>query len=281
MAVLDIDGTLVTKWKRVTPKTKRVIWELTQRGVPVCLCTGRNVMSALPVARTLRLTTPVVCVNGMIMYDPWQKKILYESKLPNSVMLQVLDIVKARHVYVEVLTLRHYHQYMKDKSLKGYSFNFYGLHPAPMAPLVKWMEYRFGIRHLKNLDRFYRSDEQIYQIVAIGDHGETEAVLQEIGALGNSDILTRVIWDCMVFVSARNVSKSEGMKLLCARFHADPKEVVAIGDDMNDLDMIRSAGMGVAMGNARDAVKAAADYVTKSNEEDGAALALEKFFPRE
>jgi HAD superfamily hydrolase (TIGR01484 family) len=144
--------------------------------------------------------------------------------------------------------------------------------------LVRWLEFRFGIRRVKNLDRFYHMEEQIYEIVAIGEQAETEAVKRELEALGNEDILLRELWHCMLFVSARHVSKAEGMKVLCQHFGVNLKEVVAIGDDMNDIDMLREAGMGVAMGNAKDLVKAAADTVTKSNQEDGAALALEKFF---
>jgi hydroxymethylpyrimidine pyrophosphatase-like HAD family hydrolase len=193
-------------------------------------------------------------------------------------MRQVLDTVKKHHVYIEVLTAKYYNHYIKDSSLKSWDQNVFGI-TSPLYLLgIHLMEYRFGIRRVKNLDQFYKSDEQIYQIAAMGEKSETEAVRQDILAFNNPNILLREVWERILYISGQKVSKSEGMMMLCERFGIDPRDVVAIGDDMNDIDMIKAAGMGVAMGNARDEVKAVADFITKSNNENGAALALEKFF---
>lgn len=73
------------------------------------------------------------------------------------------------------------------------------------------------------------------------------------------------------------VNKGQGLKELCGRLEIEPEEVMAIGDERNDLDMFAFAGTSVAMGNGNDLVKQAADYVTSSNDEGGIAQALEKF----
>jgi len=278
MALLDIDGTLLTKWKIAAPRTKRVIKRLTDKGVIVCLCTGRNVYSTLPVARSFDIKTPCMCLDGIIMYDPPQKQIIYETKLPNSVMCEILDIVKAHKVNVEVVTQNHYFWYIQDKGIGGYDFYTVGNVSMPLMTAVSIYKYLFGVRNINNLNRFYKKNEQIYEIVAIGNAIETDSIKTALAKHNNKKIHTRLLWGNQLFITAKGVGKSEGLRLLCRHFNIAPAEVVAIGDDDNDIDMLEIAGLGVAMGNAGEHVKAAADYITETNDNDGAALALEKLF---
>ena len=278
MALLDIDGTLLTTWKIATPRTKQVIKQLTDNGINVCLCTGRNIHSTLPVLRAFSLTSPCMCIDGIIMYDPPQKRIIYETKLPNTVMREVLDVVKTRHVNVEVVTKRHYFWYVRDKSIGGYDIYTVGNISLPVSAIVTAYKYKFGVRNIRSLDRFYKQDEQIYEIVAIGGESETESIAAALAGHENKEIHTRLMWGNQLFITAKGVGKSEGLRILCRHFDITPGEVLAIGDDDNDIDMLEAAGIGVAMGNAREHVKAAADYITESNDNDGAALALAKFF---
>ncbi|MDR1558602.1 MAG: HAD family hydrolase, partial [Clostridiales bacterium] len=176
MALLDIDGTLLTTWKIATNKTKRVIRRLMDNGIIVCLCTGRNIHSTLPVMRSFGITSPCMCIDGIIMYDPSQKRIVYETKLPNKVMREILDISRARNVNLEIVTKRHYFWYIHDKTIGGYDFYAGSNASAPVKAVISLYKYRFGVRYIKSLERFYRQDEQIYEIVAIGDEAETDAI---------------------------------------------------------------------------------------------------------
>jgi len=84
-------------------------------------------------------------------------------------------------------------------------------------------------------------------------------------------------WRDNLEVMDKGVSKGSAVKLLCERLGINSDEVMAIGDNENDLSMIKFAGVGVAMGNAEDMVKEQADFITSSNDEDGVALAIEKY----
>ena len=278
MALLDIDGTLLTTWKIATPKTKQVIKRLIDEGIIVCLCTGRNIHSTIPVLRTFGLSTPCMCIDGIIMYDPSQKQIIYDTKLSNKVMRQILDIVKAYNVNIEVITKHRYYWYIQDKNIGGYDFYSMGSVSLPAKAAISLYKYMFGVRNINSLDRFYKQNEQIYQIVAIGDASETDNIKAALADHGNKNIHTRLMWGNQLFITAKGVGKSEGLRILCRHFNIAPNEVVAIGDDDNDIDMLEAAGVGVAMGNARDHVKAAADYITETNDNDGAALALSNLF---
>ncbi|MDR2649711.1 MAG: HAD family hydrolase [Clostridiales bacterium] len=278
MALLDIDGTLLTTWKIATQKTKQVIKRLMDNGIVVCLCTGRNISSTLPILRSFGITSPCMCIDGIIMYDPPRKRIIYETKLPNGIMREILDIVRTRNVNVEVVTKRHYFWYIHDKNIGGYDFYSTGGVSAPAMVVAYIYKYMFGVRNIKSLERFYREEEQIYEIVAIGGASETDAIKASLANHENKDIHTRLMWGNQLFITAKGAGKSEGLRILCDHFNIAPAEVVAIGDDDNDIDMLEAAGMGVAMGNAREHVKAAADYITEANDNDGAAKALSDLF---
>ena len=278
MALLDIDGTLVTTWKFATQRNKQVIKRLADMGVIVCICTGRNIHSTLPVLRTFNINTPCMCIDGMIMYDPQQKRIIYETILPNKTMREILDIVKVHNVNIEVVTNRHYFWLIRDKDIGGYELHNMGSVSMPASALISVYKYSFGVRYIKNLDRFYKRDEQLYEIVAVGDASETNSIKAQLAGHDNKEIYTRLMWGNQLFITANGVGKSEGLRLLCRHFNITPDEVVAIGDDDNDIDMLEAAGMGVAMGNARENVKKVADYITETNDNDGVAIALERFF---
>lgn len=81
---------------------------------------------------------------------------------------------------------------------------------------------------------------------------------------------------CNIELNPKGVSKASGLKEVCRRLGIDMSEVVAVGDSLNDLAMIREAGLGVAMGNAQEEVKKAADWTTVTNEEDGVAEVIFK-----
>ena len=98
-----------------------------------------------------------------------------------------------------------------------------------------------------------------------------------IGKMHNIDIREH-LWDKYLFISRKGGNKASGVKRLCDYFRVSMSETITIGDDRNDIDMLEEAGLGVAMGNAQEDIQKIADYVTASNEQNGAALALEKFF---
>ncbi|MDR1640781.1 MAG: HAD family hydrolase [Clostridiales bacterium] len=276
MAVLDIDGTIVTTYKQLTRRTKSAIGRLVQKGIPVCLCTGRNVASTLPVARKLGLKTPCMCVDGLVMHDLAERKTIYENVLTVEATRAVLEIAESRNVNIEVVTWGTYDWLIKDKSIGDiYSIGSYGFSANLIFEAYKRM---FGIRYVKSLDSFKEAGEKVYQVVAMGEPLELEAIQEELAKRSLPKLSVRLMWGNQLFITGENAGKYYGLKLLCDHYGIALDEVVAVGDDLNDLDMIQAAGFGVAMENGNPQVKAAAGMITKPNSEDGAALALEKLF---
>ncbi len=277
MAVLDIDGTTLNSNGKISKLTKETITRLNEKKIPVCICTGRNIRNTLPIIKMLNIKTPFICMDGMIMYDPIENKSIFECVLPQKEMLDILDILKEENLYIEIVDKYNYIKYIKNDNLKKYNLSAVQSFKFNSIGIIK--NFIWGIKYIKNLDTIYNSNEKIYQILAGGDIEDLRLAEEKIKSLNIPNLEIRNdLWGNYVYYAAKGIGKSNGVRLLCNHYKIDISEVVAIGDEMNDLDMIKAVGMGVAMGNGVDSVKKAADYITETNDNDGVAKALIKFF---
>ena len=123
-------------------------------------------------------------------------------------------------------------------------------------------------------------DEEVYKevhkVLCMGDKEDIAALEQQL-VKEFPQIRIYRSKDTYLEIMSMKASKSDAIHMLKDHFHVKQEEIMAFGDNFNDIDMIRYAGLGVAMGNAADEVKEVADYITLSNEEDGVAAAIEKF----
>ncbi|MFJ5761303.1 Cof-type HAD-IIB family hydrolase [Neobacillus sp. NPDC093182] len=109
----------------------------------------------------------------------------------------------------------------------------------------------------------------------IKDVPTRDKILKELQARGEFELSNSTPTN--IEVNPAGINKAKGLKLVCERIGIDMKNVMAVGDSLNDLAMIKEAGLGIAMGNAQDTVKKAAAWVTSSNNEDGVAIAIQKW----
>ncbi len=109
----------------------------------------------------------------------------------------------------------------------------------------------------------------------IDDDATRELILKELEAKGEFELTNSTLKN--IEVNPKGITKAKGLELVCQRLGIEMKNVMAAGDSLNDLAMIKAAGLGVAMGNAQEAVKKVADWVTATNEEDGVAKAIRKW----
>ena len=273
LAVLDIDGTLVDDKGQLSKKTIETVQTVKKSGAFVTICTGRNITKALPIVKKLKIEIPFVCIDGTLMYDPVKNKIIKDLKLSQEETHFILDTAKDKHAFVELSDGNKYYKYIKNKELLQYDiFNKHTIWGHMKS-------YFGGIRYISNFERLKGLKEPYYQIVIASEIDIIEEIKKEIQKGGFERIEIRdYLWEKFLFINRKGIKKSQGVQMLCNYFDVSIDEVVTIGDEENDVDMIQLAGMGVAMGNAVENVKAVADFVTANNNENGAALALEKYF---
>ncbi len=274
LVAIDIDGTTVNKEGRLSEKTVKVIREVVEKGVPVCIVTGRNVHNANKIAKKLNTKTPFICADGAVMYDTAEKKVIYEKVFSNEQLKEILFILDKHDIYIEMSSNEHYYQYIKRKELGKYN---YGGSPNNAFGKIKRI-IKHNVRYIRNLNEFINSKKSVNQIIFIGEPNNILEAKKEIMSKNYDNIELRDnLWENFVFLVLKDCKKSDGVQLLCDHYGCNMSEVIAMGDELNDIDMIEKAGLGIAMENANPRIKEVAKFITLSNDNDGVAHALEKF----
>lgn len=258
LIAMDLDDTLLNEVQQISPRTREAVRLAMNRGVAVTIATGRMFCSTLPFARELRLKLPLITYNGAMVREIETGQTLFHRPIPVNTAQAVGDLFRKQGWYLQ--------KYVDD-----------ALYVPEMGPDALYYANYAGVKAIPLGDKFYEMIEAPTKMLSMGDR----PLLDEISAK-----LTEFWGDRLYMASSKTrylelvdsgVNKGEALGHLAAGLGIRQADVLAIGDSMNDVDMIEYAGVGVAMGNANEKVRAAADFVTLSNAEDGVATAIEKF----
>ncbi len=268
---LDVDGTLLDRSGHIRPSTARAVARAAGAGIRPVLCTGRRYRRALPIARELGLDAPLVCNSGALVKESGGHRTLWRADLDPGLVADLLALYDERDELVVSFT---------DRSPDGPDF-LVARDPTG-RPLVD--DYLVQNRPHAAVEPGWMDDPvgsgPHYHLCVIGDR---DAMLDAQRA-----VETRFAGRFTTFVQRsprylgtmcealrHDASKWSALLHLAELWGVDRAEIVAVGDDMNDLPMIAGAGLGVAMGHAPEAVRAAADHVTHDEENDGLARFVE------
>jgi Cof subfamily protein (haloacid dehalogenase superfamily) len=256
----DLDGTLLDDSGNIPDRNREALSKIIERGVRVAICTGRMYKSAMAFASQLGLrNTPVVCYNGSMVRDTEGNTSLH-IRLDMDVALKLLAIFKERGVYVQA--------YIEDEL---YVKN------ATASEFQNYTKY-FGVAGRPIGDALYSPQTAPTKLLAITSGIDaSHALIGEFSELfGGSLYVTTSNED---FVEMMNPAAGKGpcLKKVAETLGIPMENVMATGDGENDAEMIRLAGVGIAVANARQKAKDAATCIAPSNEECGVAWAIEKY----
>ncbi len=245
--IFDIDGTVLDDSKNIPVKTKQAIKRLSETH-EVAIATGRNRSMAIEVIEELEISNYIVCNGAAAYYD---HEAIYKNSLEESELEELISLADQHDhqiVYETVDELRRRSEVPNSRMEKGMEFVGF---PVPAYD-----------------KDFYKRHSLVQCLLFISE--EEMEVYQ-----GKFDHFRFVRW----YNNGTDVLPSDGSKFLTIKILAQHlgiplKDVVAFGDGMNDIEMIKNVGLGVAMGNAEDEVKEVADLITDSNEQDGIPKAL-------
>lgn len=269
LLVVDLDGTTVGKSNQIQPQVKQAIEAAQAKGVQVAIATGRMFCSALRFYQVLESRLPLLAYQGALIQNPSTGQIYRHLTLPQSAVLQLLD-------YFEQLDLREQlsvHCYINDRlyvgELSSESIEYAarsGIEPVPVGDLRQFLKANLAMEPTKVLAL---SDEPAIIDFLLSDLRQkyTPAELYFTKSVAT-------------FFEATHpqVNKGTAVQYLAEEILAlQPENVMTIGDNFNDVEMIQYAGIGVAMGNAPDDVKAIANWVAPDVEVHGVAAAIEQF----
>ena len=267
MIGLDMDGTLLTTEKQLTAYTKQILQEAIQQGIEVVLSTGRSITG---IPKEL-LETPgmryAVTINGARIIDLQKNEVIYKNTLSMQKALELLDIIgefdAIQEAFIDSVCYS-----SKDKLLHA---NDYFLHPSIAEYVLKSrtpvtdvrstvVEKNQAVDKVNGMFRTVEDKKSSYELLT-----KVPGVVV-VSSLGNN-------WE----INAEGTDKGSAMLKLGELLGIQREEIMACGDGMNDIAMLKAVGLGVAMANADPEVREAADYITTSNDEDCVAKAIEKF----
>ena len=260
--VLDLDGTLTNDEKIITPKTKEALMEMQRRGKRVVLASGRPTQGVSHLTNELELNRYegyVLSYNGGMIIDWKTGETIFSRLLPLESNRRIIEL--AAENGVNILT------YEGDHIITATPEDQY----AQLESRVNHME----IRQVEDMAGHMDFQVPKYLMLADGDYmASVEPKVQE--ALGEGFSVYRSA-PFFLEILPMGIDKAKSLARMLEVLGLTRENMIACGDGYNDLSMIQYAGLGVAMANAVPPVLEAADFVTKSNNEDGIAHVIEKF----
>lgn len=256
LIVADLDGTLVYK-KQITDQTFETIKKIKEQGHFFTVATGRHIDAARNIISKLQVTHPVICSNGAMIINPKTNEVIYQNTIHQSSIHQVVTHCLEMNVDFLLYTTK---QIISDQKAKDKLISRIGEIPVLVIPKDRLIEY---------------AKDNVVKVLIIDERVDMMESLKEKFRKIN-DVKFVSSQPSFLDVGDINTSKKEALIFLSNYLKIDMQDVFAIGDQENDMDMVETAGVGIAMGDGHPELKEIAKFVTRSFEEEGFSYAMEK-----
>ncbi len=285
LIAVDLDGTLLNSYGNISEKNKNSIKKSMEKGAEVVIASGRPVSSAKAYANEAGANKYVICGNGSVLYDIQKEQILYNKSIDKQKVLQIIKICEENSIFYSIYT----ENLTIAKSL-NYNILFYNNENKKMPD-----DKKTNIKIINNIYK-YLEDNPNTEILKITVCDENSIIfggivkrlkeIKDIDVLEVQHMARKVITSGTkeikieyhyTEITSKNVNKWNAIEKLADILKIEKEEIMAIGDNMNDKEMIENAGLGIIMENSAPYMKKFADKVVSNNNEDGVSEALEKY----
>lgn len=265
LLAIDIDGTLVDSRDQLSEETKAALAAARQAGIEVVLATGRRYARALPLVQALGLNVPLISASGALVKRPMDHVTLHCARFEGDSLHRMLGEVAAAG-YEAVLYADTYHE----------GFDYYCVNVEPTQRELAEYFRKNPQRERICPDLMTCPPPGIFAGFAMGTRPEMARLAEHLhqqlpGAIETHVLRSPMYSGFMCELLPAGTSKWSAISNLASEWGIDAAEICAVGDDVNDIPMLLGSGLGVAMGNACDEVKAAADRVTLCHDQHGVA----------
>jgi hypothetical protein len=258
LIAIDIDDTLLNDDLQVSEGTRAALAAAVAQGVTVTLATGRMFPSAQNVAKQLGLNVPIITYQGSLVKNSLDGAVLYERSVPDAAAKRIAAFCAERGLHLQLYsddTL-----YVKEDNDKVQAY-------AALSSIPFQVEPDFG----KLLGKPQT------KMLIIDEPAVLDRIAEELRPLVGDDVhITKSKPNFLEFLHKEG-TKGHAVAFMAGHVGCTLEQTIAIGDSWNDREMLETAGLGVAMGNALPALKAIAGYVTLTNNEEGVRHVIEKF----
>jgi Cof subfamily protein (haloacid dehalogenase superfamily) len=258
LVAIDLDGTLLNDSKQVSAQTLAALGRTVDRGTRVIIASARPPRSVRHIYNQLRLDTWQINYNGALIWDEPGKRVIFHCPMPGDLVRRLIQTARSRFPSVLV----------------------------SCEILDRWYTDRFDLTYTTETGRLFRPDviapldqfcnQPITKLLLLGDKSTIDQL--EILLPTADDKIAVVRTDPEILqVMDRNVSKAAALQIVAEHYQIPLENVMALGDAPNDVGILKLAGIGVAMNNASEIVKSAANWIAPSNNDHGVHAALVKF----
>lgn len=265
MIALDLDNTLLMEDLTIPQETIAVLQEAADHGVHVVISSGRMRAAAKRYADMIGSADAIVCCNGAEIYSG-SGEMLHDAGIPVETVKELVLLCEEKGIYVQLYWGDEIVIAKWNEKTDGYP----DAHHQKVIEVGSWSDAVDG-----RLESIVMQSSP--KALLIAEPETVASVIEEISAAMGDKLKLIPSSNSYVEVLAPGVSKGEGLRLLSERLGITSSEVMACGDNMNDLAMVTWAGVGVAVANAVPALKEAADYVANAKRSEGVAEAVRKF----
>ena len=264
----DIDGTLLDRDRDLSCATARAIQALDEKGVPFVMISARMPAAMRPFLAKAGINRPIVCFNGAYIESEikpdGRPRVLRTRTMNYEAFLRMLELLKGYPAHVSAFYKNAWYANRMDQWTRR-EINNTRVHPE-IVPTDD-MLYRFSCEGMS-----------AHKVLVMGEKDTVEELYHRLSSLFGDHVDIYRSKDTYLEINAKAISKEKSLAVLADYFGVQTGQIVAFGDNYNDIGMLSSAGLGVAVGNAKEVVKTAADRVTDENIFDGVAKCLKIIF---
>lgn len=267
LIVVDMDGTLLNTKHQVSKETRETLAKAMEQGVKVGIATGRIYPSARYYGNLLGLSTPIIACNGAIVKDEEKGEIIFSDAMQKDDVIKIINICKKHDIYFHFYD--HDRFYIEREKYNSFDFQDWTFKES--------MEDQVGITQLEDAISYVEKNNiDVLKITILDeDMNKLENIKKQISQISTIEIAKS--WYNNMEIMNKEVSKGKGIEALAKKLGIEKDEIIAFGDNYNDLSMKDYVKTFVAMENGVDSVKEKADYVTASNDKNGVAKGIKKF----
>ena len=285
LVAIDLDGTMLNSYGMVTENTKQVIKNTINKGTEVIIASGRPIDSIKTIAKEIGSENYFIAGNGALIYDIKKDEIIYEKFMNKQKVLEIIKICEENSIAYNIYT-------EKTIIAKGLKYNVLYYYKEN---LKKEENKKTNITIVEDVYEYIKSlESEKFLKITVCDETKSvfNSIIRKLRTVEDIDVLDVLHMSRKMIkqgtedvpieyyyteISLKDVDKWKAIEYLANKMNISKDEIIAIGDNINDKEMIENAKVGIAMGQSTPVITEIADFVTSNNNEDGVARALEKY----
>ena len=283
LVAIDLDGTMLNSYGMVTENTKQVIKNTINKGTEVIIASGRPIDSIKTIAKEIGSENYFIAGNGALIYDIKKDEIIYEKFMNKQKVLEIIKICEENSISYNIYT-------EKTIIAKGLKYNVLYYYKEN---LKKEENKKTNITIVEDVYEYIKNlENEKFLKITVCDETKSvfNSIIRKLRTVEDIDVLDVLHMSRKMIkqgtedvpieyyyteISLKDVDKWKAIEYLANKMNISKDEIIAIGDNINDKEMIENAKVGIAMGQSTPVITEIADFVTLNNNEDGVAKALE------